>query len=387
MVFKMKIKKYEAKTEQEAIEKVKEDLGKDALILNIKKISPKGIFKLFKKPSVEVLAALDDQFNKITDSPKNQNNNIISEQKEIIKCLESKLDYMEDLLTKVMDKVSSVEQVKSYDDKGNDKKYNSSVLQLLYDNLINNEILPELAEFILKDLDDNDDLNPENVNELISVVYNRIIDLIGEPAPIKADSSQPKIIFFIGPTGVGKTTTIAKITAHFCLTERKKVGLVTADTYRIAAVEQLKTYAEILNIPVEVIYNSDELPETLNKMKDYDLILIDTAGRSHKNIEQFKELDYLLSTVDEKQIFLVLSATTKHKDMMSILNQYSSISDYNIIFTKVDETISLGTILNVKYLTEKPLSYISFGQNVPDDIELISPKKMTKALLGSIDEL
>ncbi|HOA80259.1 MAG TPA: flagellar biosynthesis protein FlhF [Defluviitaleaceae bacterium] len=383
----MKIKKYEAKTEQEAIEKVKEDLGKDALILNIKKISPKGIFKLFKKPSVEVLAALDDQFNKITDSPKNQNNNIISEQKEIIKCLESKLDYMEDLLTKVMDKVSSVEQVKSYDDKGNDKKYNSSVLQLLYDNLINNEILPELAEFILKDLDDNDDLNPENVNELISVVYNRIIDLIGEPAPIKADSSQPKIIFFIGPTGVGKTTTIAKITAHFCLTERKKVGLVTADTYRIAAVEQLKTYAEILNIPVEVIYNSDELPETLNKMKDYDLILIDTAGRSHKNIEQFKELDYLLSTVDEKQIFLVLSATTKHKDMMSILNQYSSISDYNIIFTKVDETISLGTILNVKYLTEKPLSYISFGQNVPDDIELISPKKMTKALLGSIDEL
>ncbi|NLJ87206.1 MAG: flagellar biosynthesis protein FlhF [Epulopiscium sp.] len=383
----MKIKKYEAKTEQEAIEKVKEDLGKDALILNIKKISPKGIFKLFKKPSVEVLAALDDQFNKITDSPKNQNNNIISEQKEIIKCLESKLDYMEDLLTKVMDKVSSVEQVKSYDDKDNDKKYNSSVLQLLYDNLINNEILPELAEFILKDLDDNDDLNPENVNELISVVYNRIIDLIGEPAPIKADSSQPKIIFFIGPTGVGKTTTIAKITAHFCLTERKKVGLVTADTYRIAAVEQLKTYAEILNIPVEVIYNSDELPETLNKMKDYDLILIDTAGRSHKNIEQFKELDYLLSTVDEKQIFLVLSATTKHKDMMSILNQYSSISDYNIIFTKVDETISLGTILNVKYLTEKPLSYISFGQNVPDDIELISPKKMTKALLGSIDEL
>ena len=163
--------------------------------------------------------------------------------------------------------------------------------------------------------------------------------------------------------------------------------MVTADTYRIAAIEQLKTYAEILNIPVEVIYNSDELPETLNKMKDYDLILIDTAGRSHKNIEQFKELDYLLSTVDEKQIFLVLSATTKHKDMMSILNQYSSISDYNIIFTKVDETISLGTILNVKYLTEKPLSYISFGQNVPDDIELISPKKMTKALLGSIDEL
>ena len=289
--------------------------------------------------------------------------------------LESKLDYMEDLLTKVMDKVSSVEQVKSYDDKDNDKKYNSSVLQLLYDNLINNEILPELAEFILKDLDDNDDLNPENVNELISVVYNRIIDLIGEPAPIKADSSQPKIIFFIGPTGVGKTTTIAKITAHFCLTERKKVGLVTADTYRIAAVEQLKTYAEILNIPVEVIYNSDELPETLNKMKDYDLILIDTAGRSHKNIEQFKELDYLLSTVDEKQIFLVLSATTKHKDMMSILNQYSSISDYNIIFTKVDETISLGTILNVKYLTENPYLYISFGQNVPDDIELISPKK------------
>ncbi len=383
MVFEMKIKKYEAKTEQEAIEKVKEDLGKDALILNIKKITPKGIFKLFKKPYVEVLAALDEVNKK--DSKKVQADDIIKEQKEIIKNLENKLDSMEELLTKVMEKVSTTSQVK--DSKEDNQRYHNPALQIIYDNLTNNEVLPELADYILKDLDKDKELNPEDVNEMITVIYNRILDLIGEPAPIKADGSQPKVVFFIGPTGVGKTTTIAKITAHFCLTERKKVGLVTADTYRIAAIEQLKTYAEILNIPVEVIYNPDELPETLNKMKDYDLILIDTAGRSHKNAEQFKELDYLLSTVNEKQIYLVLSATTKHKDMLSILKQYTSISDYNIIFTKIDETTSLGTILNVRYLTDKPLSYVSFGQNVPDDIEIISPKKLTKALLGSIDEL
>lgn len=387
----MKIKKYEAKTEHEAIEKVKDDLGKEALILNIKKINPKGILKLFMKPSVEVLAALDEQLIKISSSKKQEDdintseNKIITEQKKTIKNLEHKLDHMEGLLSKVMEKVNTANQIQSYDNKDMDRKYNSTILQVFYDNLINNEIIPELAEFILKDLD-NDNKKTEEINKLISIVYNRIIDIIGEPCAIKAEQTSPKIVFFIGPTGVGKTTTIAKITADFSLNKKKKVGLITADTYRIAAVEQLKTYAEILNVPVEVIYSSDELPEILNKMKDYDMIFIDTAGRSHKNMQQFKELDYLISTVEEKQIYLVLSATTKYKDMLNILNQYSSISEYNIIFTKVDETLSLGTILNARYLTKKPLSYISFGQNVPDDIELVSPKKMTKALLGSIDE-
>lgn len=402
----MKIRKYEARTEHEAIEKVKNDLGKDALILNIKKINPKGIFKLFRRPSVEVMAALDEQFNKsnpttekkeldfnnaiqdktynIPDKDSNLSKNVIDEQKKTIKSLENKLDNLEGLLKKVMEKVSTENQIQIVDDRDKNRKYNSTILQLFYDNLIKNEVLPELADAILMDLDQVNEESTNSINDLVGIVYNRIMQIMGTPNPININDKS-KIIFFIGPTGVGKTTTIAKITAQFSLNMHKNVGLITADTYRIAAVEQLKTYAEILNVPVEVIYSPEELPETLEKMKNKDIIFIDTAGRSHKNMQQFQELNHLLEKIDDKEVFLVLSATTKYKDMINILNQYSPITDYHIIFTKIDETTAIGTILNIRYLTQKPLSYITFGQNVPDDIELMSPEKMTKALLGSME--
>ncbi|NLK97237.1 flagellar biosynthesis protein FlhF [Defluviitalea saccharophila] len=404
----MKIRKYEARTEYEAIEKVKNDLGKDALVLNIKKISPKGIFKLFRRPSVEVMAALDEQFSKTnlqnekrlpeyknSDPSKtsdtfnlnlNASKHVIDEQKKTIKSLENKLDNLEGLLTKVMEKVSTESQIQIIDNSNQTRQYNSTILQLFYDSLIKNEVLPEIAEIILSDLDQTEEVQSNNINDLVGIVYNRIMQILGKPSPIELTNNKPKIVFFIGPTGVGKTTTIAKITAHFALNLQKKVGLITADTYRIAAVEQLKTYAEILNVPVEVIYAPEELTETLEKMKSRDIIFIDTAGRSHKNLQQFQELNHLISTIEEKEVFLVLSATTKYKDMVHIINKYSPISNYRIIFTKIDETTALGTILNIRYLTQKPLSYITFGQNVPDDIELMSPEKMTKALLGSMEE-
>lgn len=404
----MKIRKYEARTEYEAIEKVKNDLGKDALVLNIKKISPKGIFKLFRRPSVEVMAALDEQFSKThlqnekklpeykTSDPSKTNDtfnldlnaskHVIDEQKKTIKNLENKLDNLEGLLTKVMEKVSTESQIQIIDNSNQSRQYNSTILQLFYDSLIKNEVLPEIAEIILSDLDQTEEIQSNNINDLVGIVYNRIMQILGKPSPIEITNNKPKIVFFIGPTGVGKTTTIAKITAHFALNLQKKVGLITADTYRIAAVEQLKTYAEILNVPVEVIYAPEELTETLDKMKSRDIIFIDTAGRSHKNLQQFQELNHLISTIEEKEVFLVLSATTKYKDMVHIINKYSPISNYRIIFTKIDETTALGAILNIRYLTQKPLSYITFGQNVPDDIELMSPEKMTKALLGSMEE-
>ncbi|NLM14029.1 MAG: flagellar biosynthesis protein FlhF [Epulopiscium sp.] len=405
----MKIRRYEARTEHEAIEKVKNDLGKDALALNIKKISPKGIFKLFRRPSVEVMAALDEQFTKNhfknekkALEHKNSDQNIgyditaysdvnvskymIDEQKKTIKSLETKLEHLEGLLTKVVEKVSTENQIQIIDNNDKTRKYNSTILQLFYDSLIKNEVLPEIAEIILKDLDQTEDIQSNNINDLVGIVYNRIMQMLGKPIPIEVDHSKTKIVFFIGPTGVGKTTTIAKITAHFALNMQKKVGLITADTYRIAAVEQLKTYAEILNVPVEVIYSPEELTGTLEKMKSRDIIFVDTAGRSHKNLQQFQELYHLISQIDEKEVFLVLSATTKYKDMVHIINKYSPISNYRIIFTKIDETTALGSILNIRYLTQKPLSYITFGQNVPDDIELMSPEKMTKALLGSMEE-
>jgi len=192
------------------------------------------------------------------------------------------------------------------------------------------------------------------------------------------------VAIFIGPTGVGKTTTLAKIAAEYSLNSNKNVALITADTYRIAAVDQLKTYAEIMGMPLSVIYSPGEVKDILEKYNDKDLVLIDTAGRSSKNKVQFDELDELLKMSGADEVYLLISATTSIRNSMEILKSYSFLKDYKLIFTKIDETSAMGTILNVSFITGKKLSYITNGQSVPDDIEVASIDSIVKNLLGSI---
>ena len=187
---------------------------------------------------------------------------------------------------------------------------------------------------------------------------------------------------FVGPTGVGKTTTIAKIASYFTLNLNKKVALITADTYRIAAVEQLRTYANILNIPIKVVYTAQELNEAIGFFKEKDIILVDTAGRSFNNNEHQDEIVELVNKIKEKEVFLVLSLTTKYKDLVSITKAYERIPEYKIVFTKLDETSSYGNILNIKRKTGVKLSYVTFGQNVPDDISELNPHVIAKKILG-----
>lgn len=186
---------------------------------------------------------------------------------------------------------------------------------------------------------------------------------------------------------MGKTTTIAKLSSKLLLEEKKKIVIFTSDTYRIAAVEQIKTYANILSIPVEVVYEKKDLDTLLSKYKDYDYLLMDTAGRSHKNKEQVDDLKNLFDAFSEYSMmtYLVLSATTKYKDLKKITALYEDITDCNLIFTKLDETDAIGNILNIKLDTGRPLSYVSYGQNVPDDIEVMNPQIIAKQVLGGGD--
>ena len=189
---------------------------------------------------------------------------------------------------------------------------------------------------------------------------------------------------FLGPTGVGKTTTIAKIASTLKLTKKTRVALITADTYRIAAVEQLKTYANILGIPLEVVYSADEMDKTIDELKEFDLVFVDTAGRSHQKAEQVQDIKKILDKVTEedKEVYLVLSATTKYKDLKKISEVYRKITEYYLIFTKLDETDTVGNIFNIHMLTGAQLSYATWGQNVPDDIGKMDAQKITKQLLG-----
>ena len=202
---------------------------------------------------------------------------------------------------------------------------------------------------------------------------------------IQPAKSGPRVIFFIGPTGVGKTTTIAKIASRFRVDEKKKIVLLTADTYRIAAAEQLRTYANILEVPFRIIYSAEEMEKALQDFYAYDYILVDTAGHSHQNDSQKDNMIQFIHCLDdkaEKEVFLVLSATTKYKDLVSIADAYREMTEYKLIFTKLDETTTLGNLLNLKLHTGAPLSYVTCGQNVPDDIENFNPQKTVKQLLG-----
>ena len=161
--------------------------------------------------------------------------------------------------------------------------------------------------------------------------------------------------------------------------------MLTADTYRIAATEQLHTYANILNVPFKVIYTPQEIQNAVEEYKEYDLILVDTAGHSHQNEEQLSDIKKFLDSIDDseqKEVFLVLSATTKYKDLKKIVDSYKGLEGYKLIFTKLDETTCFGNILNIKIYTDADLSYLTCGQNVPDDIEKLDAQRIVKQLLG-----
>ncbi|MDP4097525.1 flagellar biosynthesis protein FlhF [Paenibacillus sp. P96] len=195
-------------------------------------------------------------------------------------------------------------------------------------------------------------------------------------------SSGTKIVYIAGPTGVGKTTTIAKLAAEQLFKYQRKVGFITSDTYRISAVEQLRTYATILNVPLEVVQSPGDLQRALQKLEHCDLILMDTAGRNYRNELLVSELQSLLTPMEESETYLVLSLTSKSKDMLEITEHFNKYGLDKVIFTKMDETGSLGAIFNVLRHYPLSLSYMTNGQNVPDDLLMPDDVMIQTLLLG-----
>ncbi|MGG2201708.1 AAA family ATPase [Paenibacillus validus] len=197
----------------------------------------------------------------------------------------------------------------------------------------------------------------------------------------KSIAADTRIAHFVGPTGVGKTTTIAKLAAEQVLKHHRKVGFITSDTYRIAAVEQLKTYATILNVPLEVVFSPSDLTKAFDNLKDCDLIFMDTAGRNFRNEMYVSELNALLKSSGKSETFLVLSLTTKYKDMKAITSNFSKFKLHKVLFTKMDETDSYGAILNLVREFGLQISYIANGQSVPDDIRVLQEQFIIDLIL------
>lgn len=402
----MKIRRYIGKDAQEAILKVRMDLGNDALILNTRKVRQKGFLKMFSKPLVEILAAVDEYYgptnkkvaakNEIGFEKKNELKTIngfgkesiykskLDEKEEKIVLLENKINGMEAVLNKIYNQIQQPAEKTETAQSKEEEKSLSGILQLFYNNLVKNEVETDIVQFLIDRVHEKKKENA-GVNDTTSILYSLISELLGKPSTIKLrEDGKPTVIVLVGPTGVGKTTTLAKIAAHYALDHKKNVGLITADTYRIAAVEQLKTYAEILGMPLKVVYSADEISEALEGYKDKDIVFIDTAGRSYKNKPQFEELKTFVEASCADEVFLVLSTTTGMKNCREIIENYSFLQDYKLIFTKLDESSSPGVILNSRYRTKKELSFVTMGQSVPDDIEIANVDKIAKNLLGAM---
>ncbi len=400
----MIIKKFQANTETEAIMLAKEELGKDAVVMNIKTISPKGIYKLFRKRTVEVTAALDEATQPVERSKRDIHMENLRSGKDIIisddtleakqdnphendiktSAIEEKLNNLASILEKqINSKSSDKDSNKSETNENGESNHNLECIRLIYNQLINNEVDEKYVNMIIGEVEGTIK-NDSPMDQILANVYQKIVLKLGRTQLIDIKDRRPRTIFFIGPTGVGKTTTIAKLASRLKLNNKVKVGLLTADTYRIAAVEQLHTYAGILEVPLRVVYSEKELQEAREEMNDYDIILVDTAGRSHKDKEKRDDIERLISVVpeEEREIYLVLSATTKYRDLVRITECYSEIMSYRLIFTKLDETDTIGNILNIRLLTGASLSYATFGQNVPDDIGKVDAQRIAKQLLG-----
>ena len=426
----MTIKKFQGKTEAEATEKAKADLGPDAVVMNVKEIKPKGFFKALKKSTFEVTAAVEEKENyldsgaalknmqkmhetinmaadepisippisgEMMDHNKAEQSAIefLKRNASLIKKeepkerererIEAKLENLQSILEKqLVSEKKAVREEKELVKPDAKKNENLSFIKVLYETLITNEVHEKYVNQIMDELE-KVNWNGNSVDFILSNVYQKMILKFGQPHGIDLTGKKPKVVFFVGPTGVGKTTTLAKIASRLKVDQGKKVAFLTADTYRIAAAEQLRTYANILDTPLAIIYSPEELNQGIEQMENYDVVLVDTAGFSHKNQGQKEDIKKLIQSVDsryESEVYLAVSATTKYKDLMEIADVYKEIADYKIIFTKLDETTTYGNILNIKLYSDAEVSYITNGQNVPDDIELFNSQKIVKRLLG-----
>ncbi|MCI6919870.1 MAG: flagellar biosynthesis protein FlhF [Lachnospiraceae bacterium] len=407
----MIIKKFQGKTEAEAVENAKKELGNGIVIMNVRNVKKKGIFSFLRQQLVEVTVALEEEPVRPAGIPEMNRNltdaiaNIRSVSERSLQqeaaekkeqsaqedkradsaAIEEKLDSLHFLLEQQMQKPEeNKSEEKTEDTEEEPPSEMEQFMKLLYNTMLENEVNEKYANQIIDEIEKSNKPNMP-FDYALSNIYQKMILKFGKPAGVTPAAQGPKMIFFIGPTGVGKTTTIAKIASRFCVDGGRKVALLTADTYRIAAAEQLRTYANILEVPFRIIYSVEEISQAMRDFKDYDYILVDTAGHSHQNTEQKEVMKELIHSVDgiiEKEVFLVLSATTKYRDLLSIADTYSDVTDYKLIFTKLDETTTLGNLLNLKLYTGAPLSYVTCGQNVPDDIEDFNPQKTVKRLLG-----
>lgn len=285
-----------------------------------------------------------------------------------VRCLEEKLNMLQTMLQQVLASSNRIPVPSETLPKGL-----SEIQQRFRQAETPEEVVEDIIGFISRTIPQRQNCTPILARQQALAWLQQEIHF--SPKPTFDVHHGPKVFVFLGPTGVGKTTTIAKLAASFALdvAYRKSVALFTLDTFRIGAANQLAQYAQIIGTEMEIIYSSDDVPPALQRHQDKDIIFVDTAGRCPKNKEDLAELKSFIHLFPEAETFLTLSATTRYSDLLENIDCFGDVGFDHLIFTKVDETSSVGPLLGLLARTPYPLAYITHGQNVPDDFQAAHP--------------
>ena len=379
----MKMKKFTAETMPEVMKKVRAELGEDAVIISQRVVKKKKLLGLMSTKIFEVTAGIDrivqappvksateaktslpTAIIKATAVPKPQASSITDEHTETLRSELADVKAMLHDLTRQ-------QQQQQY------PKELTAFLTMLKKQELDEELITVIGDELFGQIEKK---MLSKARTALEQATTKILRARLQHLPIGGFSDAKKFIHLLGPTGVGKTTTIAKIAARTALEKKKKVGFMTTDTYRIAAIEQLKTYAGLLQAPVEVVYSITDYEQAMQNLQRQDVVFVDTAGRNYKEQRHVEEITKLLNFNDEMETYIVLSSTAKEQDLCDVVDQFIHVPFEKFLFTKLDETNSIGTMINLMVKYNKGLSYYTSGQEVPEDIEEASLDRLIALL-------
>jgi flagellar biosynthesis protein FlhF len=378
----VRVRRFVGDTVAETMGKVKRELGSEAVILQTREFREGGFLGFFGKTKVEITAAIEETpvsaatakyQGSFVEEKKTSQDKIDPRSTEHTAALEEEIKSMRLILEKMNKYMEGLEEEKCV--------FPPPLLRwanYLEERGINERLINRLLRQVQQTLPEEE---WGDNTKIFKRLEENVRQMCSQTGSIQPGIDKPRIVALIGPTGVGKTTTIGKLAAGFSIIDKRKVALITADTYRVAAVEQLKTFGEIIGVPVEVVMTPVGLREALDLHADKELIFIDTAGRSPHHELHMSELCSFLDQAKPDFTMLVMSAATQYSDQLQIYRRFEDLTTH-LIFTKLDETSGAGAIINLLGQTTRPPAYLTNGQNVPDDIEVATPERLMYYVLG-----
>lgn len=391
----MNVKTYQAPTMQQALLLVRRELGAGAAVLHAREVRPRGLARWFgAAPMIEVVASASVAVPSRLPQPESPAPAALPASQVGI-ALDQPLDGPAgdesceqaaaslNLYSQLNDLQSRVNELFRSAGYGSRPELPDGLFHLFTDLIdadVAEEIARELVDRVRQSSTGDEQLDADALRQRLAGLIEAEIPIAG---PIAVSSGRRHLVALVGPTGVGKTTTIAKLAANFRLREKRRVGLITVDTYRIAAVEQLRTYADIIDLPMEIVATPREMHQALVRMADLDLILMDTAGRSPRDEVKIQELKSMLAEAAPDEVHLVLSSVASANSLARTAEKFAAVGTTAMVLTKLDEAASLGNLLTLLRASRLPLSYLTHGQNVPDDIAAADKRRLVRDILSA----